>query len=66
MNQEATNLLTISQAAKMLNLPKSRLYYMVFNKQIPHFKIGSSLRFDVAELTAWLAQKKVGSGEKNG
>ena len=46
--------LCINEAAKLINLKKSRIYNEVFYKRIPHIKIGSSLRFSKSDLINWL------------
>lgn len=52
-------LLTIEEAAKMLNLKASRIRYEIFMKRINYFKIGRSIRFDEKELVLWaLSQKR--------
>jgi excisionase family DNA binding protein len=52
-------LLTLVEAAEFLNLKVSRLRYEVFNKRVPHFKIGRSIRFDTEDLINWVKEQKV-------
>ena len=50
----SSTLLTVGQAADYLSLKRSRVYDLVRQRRIPHYKIGSSLRFRVDELDKWL------------
>lgn len=52
-------LLTIKEACDFLSCKKSRLYYLVFKKAIPHLKIGASLRFDPDRLEKWIEASEV-------
>lgn len=56
--EDQSDLLTIHEAAKFLNLKISRLYYMRFYNRIPYYKIGASIRFSKTELTKWLTLQK--------
>ena len=60
VQENTKQLLTIEEACDFLNMKKSRLYYLVFHKQIPTYKIGKSLRFCANELNIWLESKKGG------
>ena len=57
-NQYSEQLLTISEAAEFLNLKTSRLRYEVFQKGIPYYKIGRSIRFSEKDLISWVMSKK--------
>lgn len=59
MEVEFKPLLSIKQAAALLNLKESRLRYEVFMKRMPHHKIGRSIRFQEDELKHWVQTKKV-------
>lgn len=50
--------LTVLEAASFLNLKVSRLRYEVFHKNVPHFKIGRSIRFSEKDLIAWILNQK--------
>lgn len=45
--------LTADEAAEFLQLKKSYIYKLVFNKVIPHFKYGRKLCFKPEDLEAW-------------
>lgn len=52
-------LLTVDEASYYLGLTKTTLYTWTCQKKIPHVKIGRALRFDKAELDAWVESKKI-------
>lgn len=56
---ECSNLMTIEQSAKYLNLKVSRIRNMVFLKSIPFIKLGASVRFDKSQLESWIKSKMV-------
>lgn len=49
-----SDLLTVSEAATLLNLKVSRIRNLVFLKRIPFIKIGASVRFSKAALLDWI------------
>ena len=51
-------MLTIKEASDFLNLKVSRLRYEIFNKTIPHFKIGKSIRFAEKDLISWVMSQR--------
>jgi excisionase family DNA binding protein len=57
-NKQKT-LLNLKEACELLNCKKSRLYYLVFKKEIPYIKLGASLKFDPDRLREWLESKSV-------
>jgi len=50
-------LIGIKKMAKKLDLPVSWLYARTRTKEIPHYKIGKYVKFDEAEIWAWLKKK---------
>lgn len=56
---EQLQLMTIEEAATFLNLKVSKLRKDIFNKAIPHYKIGALIRFKKEELLTWLEAKLV-------
>ena len=48
------DILTIPQVAQYLKLSKSKVYYLVQRKKIPHIKIGKNVRIRETDLKAWL------------
>jgi excisionase family DNA binding protein len=53
--------LSIKEASKYLGMKESTLYSMVEEKEIPHFRIGRRIRFKVADLDAWMVERRVES-----
>ncbi|MBF9018633.1 MULTISPECIES: helix-turn-helix domain-containing protein [unclassified Oceanispirochaeta] len=53
--------LTILETSEYLNLSKATLYKYTSEARIPHYKIGSRILFNVAELDEWLEDRKVKS-----
>jgi excisionase family DNA binding protein len=47
-------LISVNEAAQMLNLSKSYLYRETRNRTIPHVRIGSRILFRVEDLDAWI------------
>jgi excisionase family DNA binding protein len=52
-------LMTIEEAADFLNLKISKIRKDIFNKSIPHYKIGALIRFKKDELIKWVDDKLV-------
>jgi excisionase family DNA binding protein len=52
--QPADELLTVGQAAELLNLTSATVYGMVYEKRIPFSKPGGRLYFSRADLIAWV------------
>ena len=46
--------LTLEELLEKLPLKKSRVYYLVHTKQIPHHRIGRTLIFDYDEIIDWV------------
>ena len=49
-------ILNPDQVCKLLQIKKSRFYYMTSTGQIPFFKIGASVRVREDRLVQWLAE----------
>lgn len=58
MSQQKTYL-NIDEAATLLKLKKSTIYQFTHMKKIPFIRMGSRLLFDLDDLNAWIASKKV-------
>lgn len=59
---EENKLITIQEACDFLSIKKSRMYYMIHRKEIPHIKMGASLRFELNELKKWVKENSVKVG----
>lgn len=46
--------LTIPEVAAYLKISKSKIYYLVAQKQIPHLKLGRNVRIRESDLQEWL------------
>ncbi len=47
-------LLTAPEIARYLKLSRSKVYYLIATKDIPHIKIGKSVRVRQSDLEQWL------------
>ena len=56
-NTKPLILMNVMEVSEYLNLPISRIRYLVFNNSIPIFKIGRSVRFSQEAIDQWLAPK---------
>jgi excisionase family DNA binding protein len=45
---------------RLLGYEKSAFYQMCKDARIPHFRIGTSIRFDPHEIAQWLRERHVG------
>jgi len=52
-------MLTIQQAAALLNVPVGWVYERTRKQEIPHVKLGKYVRFNRAALLAWVAERTV-------
>lgn len=57
-------LLTITDASKLLNLSVATLYSKVSRNEIPVCKKGKKLYFSKTELTAWIQSGKIPTNEE--
>jgi excisionase family DNA binding protein len=53
-----SRLVTVQEAAKFLALSKSTLYGWVYQRRIPFVKVGSALRFELAELEKFVQSNR--------
>lgn len=61
-----TKLLTIDEAAELLQVSKPTLYRFTSQRKIPFIKIGGLVRFCEENLLQWLEEKTVEPGESYG
>lgn len=54
-----TRMLTIKEVAELTQLSVSHIYALVSKSEIPHFKIGSAVRFTENDIADWLRSKRV-------
>lgn len=55
---ERSNLLSVEEAAKYLNLKVSKVRSMIFRKELPLIKIGRLVRFHEEDLKIWVLNKR--------
>ncbi|MBM4262642.1 MAG: helix-turn-helix domain-containing protein [Deltaproteobacteria bacterium] len=55
---EIIRLLTLSEAAKLLQVSTRTLQRMIRQKQLPAFKVGGQWRLREAQLSDWLDQRE--------
>ncbi len=57
-------LLTVDQAAQLLNLKPSTVYELVRRNRLPHVRLGKHIRLEPHALSRYLAQQQADSGER--
>lgn len=55
LQQLAEPLLDANEAARLLHVPRSTLYELVRSRELPHVRIGRTLRFTRHDLGRWIA-----------
>jgi len=50
----ADKILTVPEVAIYLRISKSKIYYLVQRKEIPHVRIGRNVRIKESDLAKWL------------
>lgn len=55
-NKEA-RLLTVDEVAALLGFHRQTVYEKVASGEIPHIRIGRTVRFDQGELRRWLSDR---------
>jgi excisionase family DNA binding protein len=58
-NHSQPQLLTIDQLAQRLGITVRHVRRLVADKRVPYYKVGRLVRFDPAEITDWLATRRV-------
>jgi excisionase family DNA binding protein len=53
-------LLNAVEAAEFLGISRNSLYIWVREGRVPHYKIGTAVRFDVDDLRRWLVANRRG------
>ena len=49
--------LTVADVAKLLTVSERHIYKLVQTGEIPHFKVGSAVRFDPELISKWLKEQ---------
>ena len=63
-SNESSELLTVRDVAALLRFKPSGVYALVAAKRIPYIKISNRVRFDRADVVAWLQRNRVASREE--
>jgi excisionase family DNA binding protein len=61
---DAAPLLTAAQASTLLGVPASWLLGEARASRVPFVRLGKYVRFDRADLLAWVAERKQGPGPR--
>jgi excisionase family DNA binding protein len=59
LSMSPDTVLTIPEVARYLKLSKSKIYWLVQSRQIPHIRIGRNVRIRAGDLQAWLKANQV-------
>ncbi len=51
-------IMTIPEVARYLKISKSKIYYLVQKKQIPHIRLGRNVRIKGTELLDWIEKNR--------
>ena len=64
LKEQQPEILDVQQAAQFLKMKTTTLYEKTSRKQIPHFKKGNKLYFNLSELQKWIKQGKVKTSDE--
>ena len=56
-------LLSINETSQLMGIQVSTLYAWVYQRKIPHIKVGRLVKFDSADIEAWITAHKVKTHE---
>ena len=60
--EQENDIMSYAQAAKWLGVPVGTLYCWVYQRKVPHFRLGPrTVRFSRFALTSWLQTNQVNS-----
>jgi excisionase family DNA binding protein len=59
--ERMTEALTAPVLAKLLGIGRTVMYEMAAQARIPHFRIGTMIRFDPVQVARWLREREIGS-----
>lgn len=64
MEHELEESLTVPEVAKMLRMSRQTIYNMIKRGEIRHFRVGTKVRFNRADIAALKNTNPVTTGEK--
>jgi excisionase family DNA binding protein len=50
---------SVSEIAEILGVKACTVYSWIHTKQIPHYKVGSLVKFRINDIEAWLKDRRV-------
>jgi excisionase family DNA binding protein len=59
MDAMLDRILTVPEVATYLQMSKSKVYYLIQRKEMPHIKIGRNVRIRQSDLEKWLTTKSI-------
>jgi excisionase family DNA binding protein len=62
--ENMTSALKAPELARILGMGHSAIYDLAGEGRIPHYRIGTSLRFDPMKIAAWLREREIGAVRK--
>jgi excisionase family DNA binding protein len=57
MDAMMDKILTVPEVATYLQMSRSKVYYLIQRKELPHIKIGRNVRIRQSDLEQWLNSK---------
>lgn len=60
MEQSLDRIMTVTEVATYLQMSKSKVYYLIQRREIPHIKIGRNVRIRQSDLENWLTRQLIG------
>lgn len=57
--EEQTKLLDVAQAAERLSVTPRFIRRLVFERRLAYIKVGKFVRFEPADLDAWLSERRI-------
>jgi excisionase family DNA binding protein len=59
MDAMMDRILTVPEVATYLQMSKSKVYYLIQRKEVPHIKIGRNVRIRQSDLEKWLTKQSI-------
>ncbi len=57
-------LLTARQAAQVLAISPRKVWSLTASGEVPHVRIGRSVRYSTADLQRWIDERRIGGGSR--
>ena len=59
MNTQTEKIMKVPEVAKYLQLSKSKVYYLVARRKIPHLRLGKNVRIRESDLMRWMTAQVI-------